>query len=69
MQREDTRRGKYQSYLLRLWRSDEEQGWHASLQSTATERVYRFGTLEALFAFLNAQPPEDNDAASPNAPE
>ena len=30
----------YRSYLLRLWRDGPQGGWLASLQSTATEKVY-----------------------------
>jgi hypothetical protein len=29
--------------------------WRASLQSTATERIYHFATVEALFAFIAEQ--------------
>jgi hypothetical protein len=49
----------YQSYLLRLWREDSQSPWHASLQSTATERVYHFPHMEALFTFLLTNVAED----------
>jgi hypothetical protein len=54
--------------LLRLWREGTDRAWHASLQSTKTERVYRFPTIEALFAFLAEQvvDDEDNDVATPD---
>jgi hypothetical protein len=59
----DTRRLDYHSYLLRLWRGGSADSWHASLQSTATEQVYYFASIEALFAFLAAQ---TEDAAPPD---
>jgi hypothetical protein len=52
----DRRRPDYQSYLLRLWRAGEQHTWRASLQSTATEQVYHFASVEALVAFLAAPP-------------
>jgi hypothetical protein len=44
----------YHSYLLRLWRDRAQDPWRASLQSTATEQLLQFASLEALFAFLIA---------------
>ena len=46
----------YQSYLLRLWTDRARNNWHASLQCTATGQVYHFASVEALYAFLLAQP-------------
>ena len=44
----------YQSYLLRLWRvNDEEEAvWRASLESVHTGERKGFAGLEALFDFL-----------------
>lgn len=47
----------YLSYLLRLWRvNDEEEAvWRASLESVDTGERKGFAGLEALFAFLREQ--------------
>ena len=45
----------YLSYLLRLWRDHQQAPWRASLESTATGDIRRFGDLEAMWAFLQAQ--------------
>ena len=45
----------YHSYLLRLWHVHARGTWCASLQSTATEQLIRFATVEELFTFLVAQ--------------
>jgi hypothetical protein len=43
------------SYLLRLWRSGEDGGWRASLQSIQTGERHMFADMESLFAFLVEQ--------------
>jgi hypothetical protein len=43
------------SYLLRLWRSGAEGGWHASLQSVQTGERHMFADMESLLAFLVEQ--------------
>ncbi len=47
----------YLSYLLRLWRTAEDQGrvWRASLQSTRTRQQVGFAELEALFEYLRGE--------------
>ena len=55
MKRANERHADYHAYLLRVWREGTHTPWRASLQSTATERVYQFATLEALFAFLDVR--------------
>ncbi len=44
----------YASYLLRLWRSGEDDGalWHASLQNTCENQRMNFPNLDALIEFL-----------------
>ncbi len=42
----------YHSYLLRLWRDQAPDGWHASLQSTKTGERHSFADLDSLLAFL-----------------
>ncbi len=48
-------RPDYHSYLLRLWWDAAQKAWRASLQSTATEQIYHFPSVEALVAFLAAR--------------
>lgn len=45
----------YHSYLLRLWRDNPHSPWRASLQSTITEAVQHFVTVEDLWAYPVAQ--------------
>jgi hypothetical protein len=52
----------YQSYLLRLWRENPQGPWRASLQSTSTEQVYAFGSLDQLWAFLMSYAATDGQA-------
>ena len=59
----DQQRRDYQAYLLRLWREGTQTPWRASLQSTNSEEMYHFATLEALFAFLDGRLKEPNDDA------
>jgi len=46
----------YQSYLLRLWRVNEEgeEGWRASLESAQTGERRGFATLDALFGYVRS---------------
>ena len=55
MQMLPVRLSDYHSYLLRLWHGGAHAPYHASLHCTATEQVYHFATVEALFAFLLTQ--------------
>jgi len=45
---------RYESYLLRLWESDEASQliWRASLESTDTGERHGFTDLASLFAYL-----------------
>jgi len=63
MNRAYQHRPDYQAYLLRLWREGTQSPWRASLQSTSTEEMYHFATVEALFAFLDGRLKEPNDDA------
>jgi hypothetical protein len=42
------------SFILRLWRADEQEAgnWHASLEEPSTGERFGFASLEQLFAFL-----------------
>ena len=48
-------RPDYHSYLLRLWANSAQTVWRASLQSTTTDQIYHFPSLEAMVAFLVTQ--------------
>jgi hypothetical protein len=56
---------RYESYLLRLWESDEagQLIWRASLESTDTGERRGFADLVSLFAYLEtvcqALPPDE----------
>lgn len=45
----------YSAYLVRLWRDTPSTPWRASAQSVQSGETVRFGSLQALFAFLDAQ--------------
>jgi hypothetical protein len=46
----------YQSYLLRLWRvNEDEEGWQASLESVHSGERRGFADLELMFDFLRRQ--------------
>jgi hypothetical protein len=46
---------QYQSYLLRLWCSDEGRAWRVMLECVGTHERYGFSNLEDLCAFLEKQ--------------
>ena len=46
---------QYQSYLLRLWRSNAHSTWRSSLQCTASGEKQTFTDLAALYSFLLTQ--------------
>ena len=50
----EERHAREQAYLLRLWQEDEGALWRASLLVTETGARRAFGSLESLFAFLQA---------------
>ena len=56
---------RYESYLLRVWESDQagELIWRASLESTDTGGHHGFADLDSLFAYLETVcqtlPPDD----------
>jgi hypothetical protein len=49
-----TQPAEYHSFLLRVWRSNPQQPWHASTQSTATGEYQHFATIELLIEFLQS---------------
>jgi hypothetical protein len=63
---------RYESYLLRLWESDQagQLIWRASLESTDTGERYGFADLDSLFAYLKtvSQTLPPDDAKGPTQP-
>lgn len=45
----------YTAYLVRLWQENPHTPWRASAQCASTGEKFYFATLDALFAFLQAQ--------------
>ncbi|NKQ34249.1 MAG: hypothetical protein HF973_01390 [Chloroflexi bacterium] len=55
----------YLSYLLRLWRDDEDAPWRAALEEPLTGTIHHFASLEQLYGYLEAQgkrPPREQEA-------
>lgn len=48
-------KGTYRSYVLRLWQEDVDMPWRGSIQEVTTGEIIRFGTVEALLAFIAAE--------------
>jgi hypothetical protein len=46
---------RYHAYLIRLWQDQPASPWRASAQSVQSGEVMRFGSLDALYAFLRAE--------------
>ncbi len=47
---------EYFSYLLRLWRADDERpAWRAALKSSHTGEEVGFGSLDELFDYLRCE--------------
>jgi hypothetical protein len=55
----------YVSYLLRMWRSSDEEDavWRASLESPHTGERKGFASLENLFDFLREQTAVSSDSS------
>ena len=56
----------YRSYLLRLWRVDEDggQAWRASLEDPHTGERRGFNNLDGLMEFLKSQTEPGQDRQS-----
>ena len=46
---------EYRSYLLRLWRSSEQEPWHAMLEQVGTQQRRAFADLASLMEFLQVE--------------
>lgn len=53
---------RYQSYLLRIWREDEQTPWRIQIENPHTHEVIGFQSLPKLKAFLDEQFPLKEDA-------
>jgi hypothetical protein len=58
-------RPDYRSYLLRLWGNAAQTVWRASLQSTTTQQIHEFPSLETLVAFLVTELAAAGDSGPP----
>lgn len=66
----DRKQPTYLSYLLRMWRDHQDAPWRASLESTATGDVHRFGNVDGMWAFIQEQLElQSEDSASPPSAE
>ena len=51
----DNKSKQYQSYLLRIWKDDDQGEWRALLLTIPTQERRHFASLDALFKYLNEQ--------------
>ncbi|MCB0087096.1 MAG: hypothetical protein KDE54_04225 [Caldilineaceae bacterium] len=67
----------YSAYLVRLWQEAPDTPWRASAQSVQSSEIVRFGSLQALFQFLELQtarsglanaPPDDDQEQRSHRP-
>ena len=63
---------RYRSYLVRLWRSenDDPPVWHASTEETMTGERRNFAGIKQLFCFLEQQTnePQADDTTTQSPP-
>ena len=55
----------YNAYLVRIWHDAPTSAWRASAQSVQSGEIVRFGSLQALFQFLEAQTAGSGQANAP----
>ena len=64
---------RYRSYLIRLWRSenDDTSIWHASTEDTRTGERRNFAGISQLFCFLEQQTrePQTDDTTTQAVPD
>jgi hypothetical protein len=64
---------RYRSYLIRLWRSenDDSATWHASTEDTMTGERRNFAGIHQLFCFLEQQTRDHptGDTATQSVPD
>ena len=49
---------RYHSYLLRIWREDEQTPWRIQLEDPSSREVIGFQNMEKLMKFLDEKMPE-----------
>lgn len=49
---------RYHSYLLRMWREDEQMPWRIQLEDPHTREMIGFQNMEKLIKFLDEKMPE-----------
>ncbi len=54
------------SYLLRVWRGQEDAPWRISLQETQVETPKYFGDLNSLFTYLEQDLAPQDASGQPN---
>ena len=64
---------QYRSYLIRLWRSENDDTliWHASTEDTMTGERRNFADIKQLFCFLEQQTgqPQTGDTTTQSVPD
>lgn len=50
--------GKYDSYLLRIWRESKNVSWRFMVQNVRTGEQYGFRDADALFDFIEREYPK-----------
>ncbi len=64
---------RYRSYLVRLWRSENDDTfvWHASTEDTMTGERRNFAGIQQLFCFLEQQTrtPQNGDTTTQSVPD
>jgi hypothetical protein len=46
---------RYQAFLLRIWREDEQTPWRIQIENPHTREIIGFQNIEKLVSFLNEQ--------------
>lgn len=54
----------YRAFLIRIWRESSATSWCASAQPVQSGEVERFGSLHALFAYLERQAQDAVDGSA-----
>lgn len=57
----------YHSYLIRLWQDHVQGPWRASAHCVQTGETVRFGSIEALLAYLMDQSATAREADAPSS--
>ncbi len=69
--RQRVRKGRYLSYLLRLWetRDGENCVWYATLEPPIGDERHSFASLDELFAYLACVTAADGTSEAEEEPE